>query len=336
VDPKGIPDLTRSSAAAAAVDQIRRSAGEQFLEMERWATDPSCLDSLHSISAYLIERLKIISDLAKSGSIRIFRHVVLEERDEPVPVEERPLRLGIYPLAANPMHWGHILVGLSAMAWLRLDKVVFIVAGTDSRKPSMTSAETRHRLSQSAIETFRPLFEYSPLALHTGLDGETNCGRLLTLNMRQPLDAFYIAGWDHYRRTTPQGEDDTVAKLEKLVAAGMADSSSRHKLSAVFVARDGAFPEQEEVHTSLSIHLLPPVPFSFSSTSARQALCYDADCMALVSVPYSCLLEIKRDELYASKSDCAGDNESVVAPKRVLAVDLDPDNNQVGPMVGIV
>ena len=182
-----------SSLAEAAAQNISRSASEQFLEMERWATDPECHDNLRSIADSVAERLSAILELAESGRIQLFRRLVLAEGDEPAPVEERPLRLGIYPLAANPMHWGHILVGLSAMASLRLDKVVFIIAGEDSRKPSMTSAETRHRLARSAIETFNPLFEYSPLALHTSLDGETNCGRLLALNADQPLEAFYIS-----------------------------------------------------------------------------------------------------------------------------------------------
>ena len=100
------------------------------------------------------------------------------------------------------MHWGHILVALSAMAASKLDKVVFVIAGSDPRKPSMTSEETRHHLGRSVIEMFHPLFAYSPLALGTDLDGETNLARLLKLNSHQPMDVFYIAGGDHYRRQT--------------------------------------------------------------------------------------------------------------------------------------
>lgn len=207
--------------------------------MERWATDPECRDNLRSIADCVAERLSAISELTESGRIQLFRRLRLSESDESVPVEERPLRLGIYPLAANPMHWGHILVGLSAMASMKLDKVIFIIAGEDSRKPSMISTETRHRLARSAIETFNPLFEYCPLALHTGFDGETNCGRLLTLNASQALEAFYIAGSDHYRRTTPKGEDDTIAKLERIVTAQVSTGDGHQQLSTVFVAREG-------------------------------------------------------------------------------------------------
>lgn len=272
--------------------------------MERLATDPACIDSLHSIEACVAENLEIISDAAKSYRMQIFRKIVLQEGDAPVLVEQRPLRLGIYPLAADPMHWGHILVGLSAVASLKLDKVVYIIAGTDVRKPSMSSADSRHRLGRAVIEVFHPLFEYSSLALHSALDGEANCGRLLKLNARQPMVAFYIAGRDHYRRTTLSGEDDTIAKLERVSVANQENSHRRQTLSAAFVAREGILDEERDVHTFLNVRTLPAVPFSFSSTAARKALCKDSDCVALVAVPYPCLLEMRSNGLYTHRGEC--------------------------------
>jgi len=196
------------------------------------------------------------------------------------------------------MHWGHVLVGLSAMALLQLDKVVFIIAGTDIRKPFMVSAENRHRLGRTVIETFNPLIAYSPLALGTDLDGETNFGRLLKLNAQQALEAYYIAGGDHYRRTTSEGEPDTVQKLERVVEEEAKGGNTHHDISAVFIDRDGETGQREQVSTSLNVHFLPPIPFSVSSTAVRNALRRDDFSEDLVSLPYSCFLEIRSNGLY--------------------------------------
>ena len=106
------------------------------------------------------------------------------------------------------------MAALSAMVAMKLDKVIFIIAGLDARKPSMLPEEARHRLSRSILEKFDPLFAYSPLALGTDLDGEANCWRLLALNSRRNIEIFYIAGADHLGRTTSRGEPDTIQKLE--------------------------------------------------------------------------------------------------------------------------
>ena len=291
--------------AVKAIRNVRRSTGLQLLGMAQWATDPSCHDCLHSIAANANEHFTAIEGLAGSEQIRPLCQIMLSEGDSSVLVEERPLRVGVYPLAANPLHWGHVLLGLSTMASMRLDKVVFVIAGTDSRKPSMLSAETRHRLGRSVIETFDPVFAYSSLALHTGLDGETNFGRLLSLNSRQRMEAFYIAGSDHYRRTNAQGEPDTIQKLERVVEEQEKAGNSLHTISVVFIDRVGVNREQGDVGTSLKVDILPALPLSFSSTAARHALCKDAFCEALTWLPYSCLLEIRKGGLYAGKGECA-------------------------------
>ena len=266
--------------------------------MEPWATDPECRDYLHAVTAAVEERLNVISELAVADRIRLSCQVALAADDEPFPEDPRYLRVGVYPVAANPMHWGHVLVGLSAMALLQLDKVVFIIAGTDIRKPFMVSAENRHRLGRTVIETFNPLIAYSPLALGTDLDGETNFGRLLKLNAQQALEAYYIAGGDHYRRTTSEGEPDTVQKLERVVEEEAKGGNTHHDISAVFIDRDGETGQREQVSTSLNVHFLPPIPFSVSSTAVRNALRRDDFSEDLVSLPYSCFLEIRSNGLY--------------------------------------
>jgi len=163
--------------AVKAIRNVRRSTGLQLLGMAQWATDPSCHDCLHSIAANANEHFTAIEGLAGSEQIRPLCQIMLSEGDSSVLVEERPLRVGVYPLAANPLHWGHVLLGLSTMASMRLDKVVFVIAGTDSRKPSLLSAETRHRLGRSVIETFDPVFAYSSWhCTHALTERQTSAG----------------------------------------------------------------------------------------------------------------------------------------------------------------
>jgi hypothetical protein len=157
------------------------------------------------------------------------------------------------------------------------------------------------------IESFHPLFAYSPLALGTDFDGETNLGRLLKLNRQQALEIFYIAGGDHYQRTTPSGEPDTIEKLERVTTE---NGNPHHKVSAVFIDRENSRRHHKKVDTFLKVHILPEIPFSFSSTEARKALCKDAFCVALVSLPYSCLLEIRTGGLYTGKGECVEELES--------------------------
>ena len=128
-----------------------------------------------------------------------------------------------------------------------------------------------------------------------------NFGRLLALNSGQPIEAFYIAGGDHYRRTTDQGEPDTLEKLEKVSKTQRVAGNHLHTISAVFVERKDA-SKVPRAETFLSVHVLPPIPFSFSSTMTRRALCQNAFCTELMSLPYSCFVEIKMGGFY--KAQC--------------------------------
>jgi nicotinic acid mononucleotide adenylyltransferase len=305
---RGIAPVDRPYADVSdAVDTVRQSTLLQLVGMSQWATDQDCRDSLRSVTARIEDLFGRIAELAKSGLLNPFFRIGLAEGEGPVLAEHRPLRLGFYPVAANPMHWGHILVALSAMVQVKLDKIIFVIAGRDRRKPSMTSEETRHHLGQSVIESFHPLFAYSPLALGTDLDGETNLGRLLNLNWQQPLEVYYVAGGDHYQRTTSSGEPDTIEKLERVARE---IGNPHHKISAIFIDRESSAREHKKVDTFLDVHILPEIPFSFSSTAARKALCKDAFCVALVSLPYSCLLEIRTGGLYSGKGECVEELES--------------------------
>ncbi|MFA6029707.1 MAG: hypothetical protein WC969_07635 [Elusimicrobiota bacterium] len=205
----------------------------------------------------------------------ILRSVVSPQRtllrasaeDAPVKPEARTLRVGVYPVAADPFQWAHLIIGLRAIAELKLDKVVFILQGDDTRKPNMTEAAFRHPMGRAVLEQFSPLFQYSSIGVGNTFDGETNIFRILELNPEQKIDAFYIVGGDHYRFTTESGSDDTLNKIAKKLADPKLIDRSKHSVSLAFVERDVPL---KRLQTPLDVHFLKDVGFEASSTQVRK------------------------------------------------------------------
>jgi nicotinic acid mononucleotide adenylyltransferase len=211
--------------------------------------------------------------------------------------DQRPLRIGVYPITANPLHWAHVLIGLEAMAKLRLDRVVYIIAGYDARKHYLIDASLRYRIARSLLKSFEPYLCCSDIALGTDHDGETNLIRLLQLNQEQPINAVYIAGADHYRRVYPDGGYvDTIAKLERFCELGLFNTdSSRHTVQAAFIMRGHQI---EPLQTNLPTCFLDGLPFSISSTIIRAALRGDGSHAALAFLPYRVYAAVRALSLY--------------------------------------
>ncbi len=198
----------------------------------------------------------------------------------------RHLRMGVFPTAGNPLHWGHLLSGLAAMEHFHLDKVIYIIAGDDPRKPYLASANLRHRIAKKVIRLFHPLFDYSPIALGGTAPGEINVFRIMSSNGLQPLHAFYLAGSDHFHRYTPQtGEPDTIQKLEEGVRRRIHGFNPRlHRLSAVFLDRGD---RSEAVETFLDIRWIAHLPLKTSSTKIRGALGGSEPLCELTALPFA-------------------------------------------------
>ena len=223
---------------------------------------------LAKVRRYGLDALRKIADHASQGLISPQTARIRTSADEPPPpVVDRELRIGVYPVAADPFQWAHMLIGLNAMAELKLDKIVFVLAGDDPRKPGMAKADFRHAMGRAVLGVFGPLFGYSSIALGTQYDGETNIFRILSLNPFQSIRAFYIVGGDHYRLKDKNGNDDTLLKIQKkLDAPGLIDRS-RHSVSLAFVERDEPL---DRIATPLDVHFLRDVGFEASSTLVRE------------------------------------------------------------------
>lgn len=211
----------------------------------------------------------------------------------------RTLRIGFYPVSADPFHWAHLLIGLSAIARFRLDKIVYIIAGYDARKPEMTSPVTRHRMGNCILNLFAPLFECSPAALEGKIDGESSFFKILSSYQAQRINAFYIAGSDHCRRVDPEtGSADTVQKLEEHVRARpYGFDSTRHRVFVIFVRRGVT---ECSVKTRLRVSYMPGMPFEASSTAIRKALIGRESIDRLALLPYTAYLYIRALGLYTA------------------------------------
>jgi nicotinic acid mononucleotide adenylyltransferase len=232
--------------------------------------------------------LKTIDQHIKSGAIDPGISIRTSASDSAKPVAGRQLRVGIYAVSGDPLHWAHLLIGLQAIAQLKLDKVVFVVAGDDARKPNMTPAAVRHPMDREVLEAFRPFFGYSSIAVGTDLDGETNLFRILALNPDQKMRVYSIGGDDHYRLKDKNGNDDTIPKVEKNMSRPeLRFNPAVHQVGLAFIEREG---RAEEVPTVLEVQFLPKIEFEASSTAVRKHGRY-------ALMPYSAYDYVKRHKL---------------------------------------
>jgi nicotinic acid mononucleotide adenylyltransferase len=224
--------------------------------------------------------------------------IVKHSPDQPSPVPtSRMIRLGVFPIAANPLHWAHLLCGLLAIESFGLDKVIYVIAGTDPRKPSLASAEIRHRIARSVLRLFHPLFEYSSIAREAAAGGEENLFRILGMNPLQRIHAFYIAGSDHCHRADPvSGRPDTIQKLEDGIARSLRlPGHSLHSVTAVFLDRGDL---GERVETTVDVRWAPGPPLRTSSTMIRSALPHPSEWDKLFTLPFGAFTSIQENHLY--------------------------------------
>jgi nicotinic acid mononucleotide adenylyltransferase len=218
-----------------------------------------------------------------------------------LPLEDRVLRIGVFPTAANPFHWAHLLGGLIAMEQFLLDKVLFVIAGQDSRKPEMAPEKVRHSIAKKVLGLFHPLLEYSSIAYGTAASGEENLFKILGMNPSQTIHAFYIAGGDHYHRYHPATRSpDTIQKLEDGVTSKLHRFDERvHRVSAIFLHREG---EEEDIPTILEVHRVGRLPVQTSSTEIRRALEDRRRWQKLYTLPFVALVSICGNGLYNAQA----------------------------------
>jgi nicotinic acid mononucleotide adenylyltransferase len=296
---------------------IRRKVKGELVKMARALSrslyDQPFKDILDSAESSLFT----IAHLWNSKEINPEIQIRTSFYDKPKKAVKKVHRIGFYPVAANPFHWAHLLIGLSALTEFKLDKVIFVIAGFDPRKPDLVPVAIRHAMGKEVLKIFYPLFGYSSIAVGNNGDGESNLFRLLSLNPEQRIEAFYIAGGDHYHRINPKNNlPDTIHKMENnLMNLCYRGNDTFHRASAVFIERG---EREGQVKTFLPVYFLPSMPFEASSTMIRKALQGKQEKDTLALLPYTAYHYISKFELYFPPS------HNVVAVGRNFEVPIRP------------
>lgn len=251
--------------AGSPTAAVRARVRGQLLAAARDYSAPEA-ELLETVATEADKALAKIQERLDKGEIDPATKIRLSEADPQLPASVRRARIGVYPVAADPFQWGHLLIALRAVGELGVDKVVFVLAGDDVRKPTMTPVEHRHPMGRDVLDIFAPFFEYSPIAVGTTFDGETNIFRILALNPAQGVEAWYMVGDDHYRLVDKKGNPDTLPKLERNYALDMGHNTALHQLKVAFIRREAP---AEEVPTPLEVRFLNHVGFEASSTQVR-------------------------------------------------------------------
>jgi hypothetical protein len=231
-----------SGRAVSIYERIAHRVLRDLYAMENVVGESACeLDFARLADSAIHSLSQIERHIAQGRSMPWVKVKHSPDRSLAAPIC-REVQLGVFPVAANPFHWAHLLGGLLTMETFALDKIIFVVAGNDPRKSELAPMEARHAMARSLLRLFHPLFEYSSIALGGSSSGEENLFRILGMNPLQPIHAWYIAGGDHYHRYQPTtGNVDTLEKLEEGIARATNGFDRRfHRVSAVFLEREKA------------------------------------------------------------------------------------------------
>jgi hypothetical protein len=158
----------------------RAAAGRRITEIQALARD-----LLHQVARRIMVR-----------EINPWNRLRLCPEEPALAASSSTARIGVFPLSANPIHWGHLLSALSVMAHARLDKIVFVIASDSSPAAELFPEELRRGAAAEAISLFQPLFTLVPASAGKTTGGPASLFRLLGLNNQQMLEAFYISAWE--------------------------------------------------------------------------------------------------------------------------------------------
>jgi nicotinic acid mononucleotide adenylyltransferase len=284
---------------------IRRKVKGELVKMASTLSRSIYDQPFEEILVFAETSLLHIAHLWKNEAINPEIQIRTSLYDKPKKAIKKVQRIGFYPVAANPFHWAHFLIGLSAIAEFKLDKVIFVIAGFDPRKPDLVPMAIRHAMGKEVLKIFDPLFGYSSIAVGNNGDGESNLFRLLSLNPEQRIEAFYIAGGDHYHRINPRNnQPDTIQKMENnIMNICYRGNDNFHQVSAVFIERG---ERERQVNTFFPVHFLPAMLFEASSTMIREALQDNRKRETLALLPFTAYHYISKFELYAPPSHYVG------------------------------
>jgi hypothetical protein len=208
----------------------------------------------------------------------------------PVPSAET-LKIGVFPLASDPLQWNHLLTGLSAIAELGLDHVVYIV--TEDADPSVPHLpqELRNTVTRSFLSHFSPMLLYSPLGAGYAEDATDALFRFIALNDRQPMEVYYIPG-NAARRPEGSACRDITEEVEEGARKKTYGYDERsHPVSLVLSRKESAWMSCLMSYRHAFVDF--PLPEA-RADEVLTALAENRSREALASLPYSVYEPVRR------------------------------------------
>jgi hypothetical protein len=227
----------------------RTSAGKRIMKIQARART-----LLHEVACLITAR-----------EINPWIRLRLSPEESPVPVSAHPSRVGVFPLSANPIHWGHLLTGLSLMARAKLDKIVYVIAN-ESPSVELYPEELRRRAAEEAISLFQPLFTLVPASAGKAIGGPASLFRLLGLNNQHVMELFYVSAYEAGASTS------LMEIMDALWGGSKTHASGRENQRPVSLIRVDAGRPDSPVSQNQRILAIPqPLPW-ISTAAVRAAL----------------------------------------------------------------
>ncbi len=256
----------RDSTGAPHVETLLANVDSE-LELMAPVVPREARGEVEAIRTEASELLRLVESAVHEGTIIPGVPIRLSAAEPPAPVTRSAIRVGVYPVVADPLHWGHVLDGLAAAANLALDAVVYVVLDQASDGPTVFSRELRHEMARRLLDMFAPLLRYSSVAAGTRHDGPEALFDLLDLNPRQMIEVCYLAAMDP---RSPLRAQAAFRRTVQALQLGMADSrhlysGQRTPLTAGFL---GELLEPPPASAPPAVFL----PTSFLSLSAMEVV----------------------------------------------------------------
>ncbi len=206
--------MDRRSVSASKVVVAR---AWDYIRMDIEASDPEVAQKQVPFLSRLYHAIdKTVATLmakVESGTVDPFADLVSTTYGPEIAQAEfhpldRPVRVGFFPMASNPLWWGHILVALMSQAALNLDTVVFRVQGEirykDLPETDRVPVYDRHEITKTILAAFYPLLRYTDLGSEPNNDreGADEMYRYLALNQGTDLHMHYLLGIESQQRVT--------------------------------------------------------------------------------------------------------------------------------------
>jgi hypothetical protein len=236
------------------------------------------------------ELLHRIEEEIMNGTIQPWSPLRLTQ-DAPVsPLSGSAAKIGVFPVTANPFQWRHLLAGLSAIAGLRLDHVVYLVIDDERSEERFLPREVRHAIARELLARFSPLLLYSPVSASPGNGGVDALFKLLQLNGQQPMAVHFLTGGAQGSAALPP---DQLVDALSTAAGNRAEGydSWMHPLSEVFFGQAERPAQNGSTIKVLGVDF--PLP-ELTSAEFPTALMSGDNKEALATLPFTVFRQVRK------------------------------------------